>query len=339
MRSSYEEMTSLQDTINDWENKYNLLQQEHIELKRVCEEKDKRIEDLELEMYHVVEEAKQEQIETVNQLEKKNAVLNLKFIEHEKRVSLVLKSKEETENYLKNDLRDLQNLAETCEKDKKSAIESAMRLKAENNRLYEKIAHQEREFDSMKEEMQNELNDRVRKLKNEKLALEVQLEEVLNQLDVDKSSMIKYDDSFQNELSEIDDFRPSRMSTNRSYLLDSKKLESAYREISSLKESLESVTSQISSLSTYNRNLQLELEISQAEIRRLETDLILSKESWSSENNTLQSLVSELERLASHAKLECAELATQRDVLQKQLKDASRPKSKKKFKDLFKKKV
>jgi len=336
-------MTSLQDTINDWENKYNLLQQDNIELKRLFEEKDKRIEDLEFEMFHVVEEAKQEQIETVNQLEKKNVALNLKLIEHEKRVSLIFKSKEETENYLKNDLRDLQNLVENIEKDKKLAIESAMRLKAENNRLYEKITHQEREFDSIKEEMQNELNDRVRKLKNEKLVLEVQLEEVLNQLDLDKSSIIKYDDSFQNELSEIDDFRLSRMSINHGYLLESKKFESAYREILSIKESLESqlqsLTSQISSLSTENRNLQSELEISQAEIRRLETDLILSKESWSSENNSLHSLVSELEYLATHTKLQCAELATERDVLEKQLKDASRPKSKKKLKDFFKKKV
>lgn len=332
-------MTSLQDIINDWENKYNLLQQDNIELKRICTEKDKRIEDLEFEVYHVVEEAKQEQIETVNQLEKKNAALNLKLIEYEKRVNLVLKSKEESENYIKNDLRDLQSLVESLEKEKKSALESAMRLKAENNILYDKLSTQEREFNHMKEEMQNELNDRIRKLKNEKLALEVQLEEVLNQLDVDKNSIIKYDDSFQNELSEIDDFRPSRMSTNRSYIHDTKRLESAYREISSLTSLKESLESQVQSLSTDNKNLQLELEISQAEIRRLETDLILSKESWSSENNSLQSLVSELETLATHTKLQYAEIATQRDVLEKQLKDAFRPKSKKKFKDLFKKKV
>ena len=297
------------------------------------------IQDLELDIYHIAEETKQEQGDTVKQLEKKNALLMIKLQDYENRVNKVIKSKEEEEDYFKNDVKVLQSHIDSLEKEKRQALESASKLKVENSSIYEQLNTKEKEFRDMKEDMQNQLTERVRKLKSEKLSLEVQLEEIFKQSDVSRSSLIKDGDSLQDELSQIEDYRSSKASVARSYLMDSKKLEAATQEIQHLTASKQTLEKQLVSLNSLNKQLTSELEICRAELRGLQTNLILSKESWSSENNSLQSQVNELEVLVTQTKLQYAEVATENDILEKRYKDLAKSKEKGRFGGLFKKKT
>jgi len=73
-----------------------------------------------------------------------------------------------------------------------------------------------------------------------------------------------------------------------------------------------------------NPALQSQVDTLQAELRRLQTELLLSKEMWAEENNTLRTALMDAEKTAVEATTRYAEAATDRDSLIKKYRELTR---------------
>jgi nucleoprotein TPR len=73
-----------------------------------------------------------------------------------------------------------------------------------------------------------------------------------------------------------------------------------------------------------NPALQSQVDTLQAELRRLQTELLLSKEMWADENNTLRTALMDAEKTAVEATTRYAEAAADRDSLIKKYRELTR---------------
>jgi chromosome segregation ATPase len=223
MKTNNEEMIVLQEYVSELEEKYKFLENENENLKKGIQNKEKTILNLEQEISTVAEDVKDSHNETINDLQKKNQHLNQKITELERRASSILKQKELLEETLKSEISDLTRNVEALEKDKKQSLDTYAKMNEDNKKLQENIKLQELEFNRVKQDLQKEAAGSILRLKGEKMELEHQIQDLIRQLDLNRTS-IKDEFSLQDELSQLEDFRGSRISTPQNGK-DSKKLD------------------------------------------------------------------------------------------------------------------
>ncbi len=223
MKTNNEEMIGLQEYVSELEEKYKFLENENENLKKGIQNKEKTILNLEQEISTVAEDVKDSHNETINDLQKKNQHLNQKITELERRASSILKQKELLEETLKSEISDLTRNVEALEKDKKQSLDTYAKMNEDNKKLQENIKLQELEFNRVKQDLQKEAAGSILRLKGEKMELEHQIQDLIRQLDLNRTS-IKDEFSLQDELSQLEDFRGSRISTPQNGK-DSKKLD------------------------------------------------------------------------------------------------------------------
>lgn len=228
MKTNNEEMIALQEYVSELEDKYKYLENENENLKKGIQNKEKTILNLEQEISTVAEDVKDSHNETINDLQRKNQQLNQKITELERKCSTILKQKELLEETLKSEISDLYRNIEALEKDKKQSLDTYAKIYEDNKKLQENIKQQEVEFDRVKQDMQKEAAGSILRLKGEKMELEHQIQDLIRQLDLNRTS-IKDEFSLQDELSQLEDFRGSRISTPQNGK-DSKKFD-VFKEI------------------------------------------------------------------------------------------------------------
>ena len=74
---------------------------------------------------------------------------------------------------------------------------------------------------------------------------------------------------------------------------------------------------------------QAQIESLQAELKRLQTELLLSKEMWAEENNVLRTALMDAEKTAVDATTRYAEAAADRDSYIKKLREIARDRDRK----------
>ena len=232
MKTNNEEMIALQEYVSELEEKYKYLENENENLKKGIQNKEKTILNLEQEISTVAEDVKDSHNETINDLQKKNQQLNQKITELERKCSTILKQKELLEETLKSEISDLCRNIEALEKDKKQSLDNYAKMNEDSKKLQENIKQQELEFNRVKQDLQKEAAGSILRLKGEKMELEHQIQDLIRQLDLNRTS-IKDEFSLQDELSQLEDFRGSRISTPQNGK-DSKKFD-VFKEIVSCK--------------------------------------------------------------------------------------------------------
>ena len=76
-------------------------------------------------------------------------------------------------------------------------------------------------------------------------------------------------------------------------------------------------------------SLQGQVDTLQVEIRRLQTEMLASKEMWAEENNTLRTALMDAEKTAVEATTRYAEAAADRDALIKKYRELTRERDRK----------
>ncbi|CAG9310626.1 unnamed protein product [Blepharisma stoltei] len=108
-------------------------------------------------------------------------------------------------------------------------------------------------------------------------------------------------------------------------------------ECEELKRKLKSQANNVATNSEKSKLLVVEAErdMLKAEIQRLETELMLSKEKWAEHNNNLMNDLMEAEKVAIDAKLEMVTLADSRDIYKSQLEEILKKKKKWRISNIF----
>lgn len=108
------------------------------------------------------------------------------------------------------------------------------------------------------------------------------------------------------------------------------------KQVDELQLQVYTLTSQQSIAETVHiEKLQNKIDILQADITRLEFQMMKSKEACAEENNLLRIAIEQTERVAIEAKMQYAEAATDRDIYLKQFHDLKESK-KSRFHKIFK---
>lgn len=230
--------------------------------------------------------------------------------------------REEFEEKLAAQQAALAQRTESFDKERKSLSVQVTSLLEEREQLLESSRKQEEAFTKAKEGLYTEMQNRILELKQEKGELESVIDELSNQVEINRSSISE--SNLQDELSQLGERLSSNNTPRRYSNFDFKRNEKYVQELSEknfqimcLQGEKEALNKQLSE----NNNLLNELYLLQADNERLTAELAASQKGWETYIAGLTAELEQFEQVAIEAKQHYAEAATDRDVYYKMYLD------------------
>ena len=323
LETEKEDNERLREHIYVIEEKVKIVETENDELMEDISNRERKIKSLTSDIDVINEDLIDKQSESFDNLAKEMKSLNSQLKNSKDQYSALLKIKEDIEDQCDKIRLDSARKVEILEKERKTLGEQVALHKSKYEALDKSRIDKEESIRASKDEVIQELQQRILILKQEKNELDSTLQELQDQIQVNRISA-GIEIPLSDELSMLRESYNSRCSTPRQLTHELKKFDKSPIDYSE-KEL------QIQVLKTENLNLKHQIEnivpsllmklpeyqTLAAEKKRLETELVLAKECWGNENNSLRVLLEETEAIAINANLRYAEAATDRDLYQK----------------------
>ena len=225
---------------------------------------------------------------------------------HAKQLELRVRSLTDEQEGLREQLTSstaaLTKRLEHSEKERRLLLTKVHDIKNENCQLHDSIARIETAHIKAKEDLHSDFQQRLLALKQEKAELESTVQELSDQIDVNRNSLLEA--NLFDELAQLGETQLSRKNTPRK--------SEPFRRFDfseTNKAEQDTLAKELAEL----RGVAGEAKIARAECSRLETELVLSQK----HAVELLAQLEETEQLLIHSKIEHAEAATDRDVYHK----------------------
>ena len=342
-----ENLSQMQDTIQN--------------LRKQLSDKTKEIETLEYELNCYRQQGKNMQELMENRRKNGEVISGLK--EKEREMDGQLEILTDNLRNLKRENHELVQKIASFEREKQSLLDTNESLRSQIADLSAELKLSIDQTKRVKEDTKHEMMSRIVALKQEKLAVETRLRELQDFIDVQKRSILDAP-SLMEELAQLEDVSSPKIQRNNEKQVESltreieekdlfasfmqseneklkgeigvwkekwEHLSGKSKEMEAEMDALRKETARLQErvLATEAKRLQhsrnpSEVDLLQGEIKRLQAELLLSKEIWGEENNNLRSSLQDAEKIAVEATAKYAEAAADRDTFMKKYRDLVR---------------
>lgn len=323
-RSSSEK---LRRDINDIEEKLRQVENENEQLQKGINNREKKIKSLSKDLNSISEDIQDTKDIEIEKLQKEISNISKNLKSTKDQLSSANQAKDDLNTKIDSLKQDFQRKQESFEKEKKSAIESKNEYIKKLESIQKEAENKESLLRKAKDDIIEELKNSLLLLKQEKIDLENTLQELQDQIQISRVSFGN-EVSLNDELMQLRESYNSRCSTPRNYALESKNKDKLHNDVSEKELQIQILKSENASLKSQFENLVPSLlskhpehQSVLAEKKRIETEFVLAKECWISENSNLRNLLEETEAMVINSNLRYAEAATDRDLFYKMYLD------------------
>jgi chromosome segregation ATPase len=321
--------------LSDLEEKLRTMENENDQLLKDISTREKKIKSLSQDLNTMNEDIQDTKDHEIEKLSREVLILTKSLKSSKENILTLTSSKDELQDKISELRAEMQKKGDQAEKDKKSLNDSNFLLKQKIEQLEKSFETKEENLRKAKDEIIQDLQDRLLALKQEKVDLENTLQELQDQIQVSRVSFGN-EVSLNDELAQLRESYNSRCSTPRNMTLEMKKSEKLHGEMSEKELQIQILKAENNSLKNQMENLvptllskHPEHQTLLAEKKRLESEFALAKECWANENSNLRNLIEETEAIAINANLRYAQAATDRDLYYKMFLDFKKNNTKK----------
>jgi chromosome segregation ATPase len=311
------------------------MENENDQLLKDISTREKKIKSLSQDLNTMNEDIQDTKDHEIEKLSREVLILTKSLKSSKENILTLTSSKDELQDKISELRAEMQKKGDQAEKDKKSLNDSNFLLKQKIEQLEKSFETKEENLRKAKDEIIQDLQDRLLALKQEKVDLENTLQELQDQIQVSRVSFGN-EVSLNDELAQLRESYNSRCSTPRNMTLEMKKSEKLHGEMSEKELQIQILKAENNSLKNQMENLvptllskHPEHQTLLAEKKRLESEFALAKECWANENSNLRNLIEETEAIAINANLRYAQAATDRDLYYKMFLDFKKNNTKK----------
>lgn len=320
----------LRDHIYVLEEKIRIMETENDELILDISNRERKLKSLTSDMDCVGEDLIDQKNENFDNLVREIKSLNLLLKNAREENAMVMKNKEESEELYEKVRQETLKKLEVSDRERKSMGEQLAVMKEKYEELQKARNLKEEQIRAAKDEIIKDLQSRILILKSQNNELESTLQELQDQIQVTRVSA-GIEISLSDELNQMRESYSSRCSTPRKNFIEANKFDKSPLDGSEKDLQLQVLKAENLSLKHQIENIVPSLLVKlpeyqaiAAEKKRLENELVLSKEMWANENNILRTLLEETEAITINANLRYAEAATDRDLYQKMYLDSKK---------------
>ena len=313
----------LRSDLNDFEEKLRGVENENDQLMKDLNNREKKIKSLSQDLNTISEDIQDSKDLEIEKFLRENQSLTRNLKIAKEHLLTANQAKEDLQVKIEALKQEFQRKIENFEKDKKTVSDLERKHLLNLEKVQKEAIEKEAALRKSKEDVIEDLKNSLFLLKQEKTDLENTLQELQDQMQVNRLSF-NNEISLNDELMQLRESYNSRCSTPRNHTLESKKPDRLHNDISEKELQIQILKSENASLKNQIENLVPNLLTKHpehqnvlAEKKRIETEFALAKECWANENSNLRILLEETETMVINSNLRYAEAATDRDLYYK----------------------